>query len=174
MPRTASVQTQFGLNWPNWEFFFNQIRMASPLVPTTSWTMRGCRRSGPLLASLGDVRALATLEPLRRLVRQKLQPFALHRHNGGTPHFELHNNPKSCARQVANLSHPPVVPAVPDPPASVPKRCFEHRSRRTIRTSGSRNTPRTVALARNPANEYRSDRRRCRFPDLAISQHAKI
>src|SRR5208337_4143029 len=36
------------------------------------------------------------------------------------------------------------------------------------------NTPRTLAAARKPANEYPSDRRRCRFFDLGIPQHAKI
>src|SRR5580692_11254605 len=112
-----------------------------------------------------------------RIVRQKIQPFALHcattaaRH---APHFDFEKNPKSCARQIANLSHPPVVPAVPDPPAAAANGFFERRSSRTIRTSGSPNTPRTVAFARKPANEYPSDRRRGRFPDLAISQHAKI
>src|SRR5262249_39086596 len=43
-----------------------------------------------------------------------------------------------------------------------------------IRTFGSPNTPRTVALARKSANEYPSDRRRCRFLDSAIAQRAKI
>jgi hypothetical protein len=104
-----------------------------------------------------------------RIVRQKIQPFALH---GATtaacdaPHFEFQNNPKSCARQVANLPHPPIVPAVPDPSATAANRFFERRSRRTIRSSGSPNTPRTVAFTRKPANEYPSDRRRCRFPDF--------
>jgi hypothetical protein len=112
-----------------------------------------------------------------RIVRQKIQPFALHcaaTTARDAPHFEFQNNPKSCARQVANLPLPPVVPAVPDSPATAANRFFERRSRHTIRTSGSPNTPRTVAFARKPANEYPSDRRRCRFPDLAISQHAKI
>ena len=112
-----------------------------------------------------------------RIVRQKIQPFALHCATTAAPdapHFELQNNPKSCARQVTNLSHPPVVPAVPDQSATPANRFFERRSRHTIRTSGSPNTPRTVALARKPANEYPSDRRRSRFPDLAIPQHAKI
>src|SRR5262249_20926279 len=61
-----------------------------------------------------------------------------------------------------------------DPSATAANRFFERRSRRTIRTCGSPNTPRTVALARKPANEYPSDRRRCRFPDSAIAQRAKI
>src|SRR6202171_3380212 len=112
-----------------------------------------------------------------RVVHQKIQPFALHGAATAAcdaPHFEFQNNPKSRARQVANLPHPPVVPAVPDPPATDAKRFFERRSRCTIRRSGSPNTPRTVAFARKPANEYSSDRRRSRFPDLAIAQHAKI
>ena len=78
------------------------------------------------------------------------------------------------ARQVANLPHPPVVPPRLDPSATIANRFFERRSRRTIRAFGSPNTPRTVALARKPANEYPSDRRRCRFPDSAIAQRAEI
>ena len=112
-----------------------------------------------------------------RIVRQKIQPFALHgaaMPARDAPHFEFQNNPKPRARQVANLPHPPVVPAVPDLPATAANRFFERRSRRNIRTSGSPNTPRRVSFARNPANEYPSDRRRCRFPDSAIPQHAKI
>src|ERR1700676_2937870 len=112
-----------------------------------------------------------------RIVRQKTQPFALHgaaMAARDAPHFEFQNNPKSCARKVANLPHPPVVPTAADPPATAANRFFERRSRRTIRTPGSPNTPRTVSFARKPANEYPSDRRRCRFPDSAISQHAKI
>ncbi len=72
------------------------------------------------------------------------------------------------------MPHPSVVPARLHVPAAPADGFFERRSRRTIRTSGSPNTPRTVALARKPANEYPSDRRRCRFPDLAMPQHAKI
>src|SRR3984893_5065399 len=112
-----------------------------------------------------------------RIVRQKIQPFALHGAAVATrdaPHFEFQTNPKPCARQIANLPHPPVVPAVPAPAATAANRFFERRSRRTIRTSGSPNTPRTVAFTRKPANEYPSDRRRCRFPDSTIPQHAKI
>src|SRR5216684_3166688 len=112
-----------------------------------------------------------------RIVRQKIQPFALHGAAIATrdaPHFEFQNNPKSCARQVANLPHPPVVPAVADPPAPAANRFFERRLSRKIRTSGSPNTPRRGSFARKPANEYPSDRRRCRFPDSTISQHVKI
>src|SRR5258708_15682 len=112
-----------------------------------------------------------------RIVRQKVQPFALHGAAVAArdaTHFEFENNPKSCARQVANLPHPPIVPAVVDPPTTAANRFFERRSSRTIRTSGSPNTPRTLAFARKHANEYPSDRRRRRFADWAISQHAKI
>ena len=78
------------------------------------------------------------------------------------------------SRQVANLPHPSIVPAIVDPPTTAANRFFERRSSRTIRTSGSPNTPRTVAFARKPTNEYPSDRRRCRFAERAISQHGKI
>jgi hypothetical protein len=61
-----------------------------------------------------------------------------------------------------------------DPSATIANRFFERQSKRTIRTFGSPNTPRTVALARKPANEYPSDKRCVRFPDSAIPQHAKI
>jgi hypothetical protein len=112
-----------------------------------------------------------------RIVRQKIQPFALHGATMATrdaPHFEFQKNPKPGARQIANPAHSPVVPARLDPSATTANRFFERRSRRTIRTSGSPNTPRTVALARKPANEYPSGSRRCRVPDSAIPQRAKI
>ena len=68
-----------------------------------------------------------------RIVRQKIQPLALHaaaiaaRH---APHLELQNDAKAGARQVANPPHPPVVPALLDPPAAAANRFFERRSRR--------------------------------------------
>ena len=65
------------------------------------------------------------------------------------------------------------VPPDLDPSATIANRFFERRSRRTIGTFGSPNTPRTVALVRKPANQYPSDRR-CRFPDWAIAQRTKI
>ena len=44
----------------------------------------------------------------------------------------------------------------------------------TIRTSGSPKTPRTLSLARKPANEYPSDSRRRRLPDFAIPHDAEF
>jgi hypothetical protein len=85
-----------------------------------------------------------------RIVRQKVQPFALHGAAAAAcdaPHFEFQKNPKSGARQVANQPHPPVVPPCLNPPATIAHRFFERRSRCTIRTLGSPNTPRAVALA---------------------------
>src|SRR3984885_2230980 len=112
-----------------------------------------------------------------RIVRQKIQPFALH--GAATPardapYLEFQNNPQSCTRQVANLPYPTVVPALLGPPATSADRFFERRSRLTIRTSGSPKTPRTVSFGRNPANEYPSDRRRRRLAVLAITHHAKF
>src|SRR3974390_2659315 len=112
-----------------------------------------------------------------RVVRQKIQPFALHgaaTPARGAPHFQLQNNPKSCTRKVANMSRPSVIPPLLNPTATAANRFFERRSSRTTRTCGSPNTPRTLAAARKPANEYPSDRRRCRFFDLGIPQHGKI
>src|SRR5579863_6011949 len=112
-----------------------------------------------------------------RIVRQKIQPFALHgaaMAARDAPHLEFQNNPKPCAWQIANLPHSPAVPTVPRLPATTADRFFDCRSRCNIRTSGSPNTPRKVSLARKPANEYPSDRRRRRFPDSTIPQHDKI
>src|ERR1700756_28087 len=121
-----------------------------------------------LAAAAADIERKAFGEV--RIVRQKSQPFALHGDAAAAcdaPHFEFQNNPKSCARQVANLPHPPVVPSRLDLSATIANRFFEGQARRTIRAFASPNTPRTVALARKPANEYPSDRRRCRFLDSA-------
>src|SRR5215470_10748682 len=90
------------------------------------------------------------------------------------PHFQFQNNPKSCTRQVANMPQTSVVPPLLNPSATAANRFFERRSSRTTRTCGSPNTPRTLAAARKPANEYPSDSRRRRFFDWAIPQHAKI
>ena len=112
-----------------------------------------------------------------RIIRQKIQPFAFHgaatpAHDA--PHFEFQNNPKSCARQVANSTYPPIVPALLDPSATPADRFFERRSRLTIRTAGSPKTPRTACFVRKPANQYPSDRRRRRLAVLVIPHHAKF
>jgi hypothetical protein len=55
-----------------------------------------------------------------RIVRQKIQPLALYgaaMAAPDAPHFKFQNSPKSRARQVANLPHPPVVPTLVAPPA---------------------------------------------------------
>jgi len=112
-----------------------------------------------------------------RIVRQKIQLLELHGAAAAAcnaPHFEFQNDLESGTRQVANPTHTPVVPAFLDPAAAAADGFFEHRSRMTIRTSGSPKTPRTVSCARNPANEYPSDRRRCRLLDLAIPHRAKF
>ena len=90
------------------------------------------------------------------------------------PHFQFQNNPKSRTRQVANMPQPSIVPPLLNPSATAANRFFERRSSRTTRTCESPNTPRTLAAARKPANEYPSDSRGRRFFDLAIPQHAEI
>src|SRR6195256_2054582 len=119
----------------------------------------GTTPDGGLPAAAADIKRKAFGEV--RIVRQKIQPFALHGATMTTrdaPQFEFQKNPKPCARQIANLPHPPVVPAAPDLLATAANRFFERRSRRNIRTSGSPNTPRRVSFARKPSNEYPSNR----------------
>ena len=56
-----------------------------------------------------------------RIVRQQVQPLAFHRAATparDAPHLKFQNNPKSCARQVANPAYPFIVPALLDPPAT--------------------------------------------------------
>jgi len=91
-----------------------------------------------------------------RIVRQEIQPLALHgaaAAAGDTPYRELQDDAEPAARQVANPPLRLVVPAGLHPSALAAGCFFERRSRVTIRTSRSPNTPRTVACARKPANE---------------------
>jgi hypothetical protein len=109
------------------------------------------------------------------IVRQKIQPFALHGAAGAAcdaPHLELQDDAEPGARKVADLSLRLVVPARLRPAAAAADGFFERRSRATTRTSLSPNTPRTVACALKPANEYPSGSRRCRLPDCAMLHHA--
>jgi hypothetical protein len=104
-----------------------------------------------------------------RIVRQKIQPFALHGcRNGGMRRAALRVSEQS--EILRSTGREPAAPADrtsrSGPVRNSRKLFFERRSRRTIRSSGSPNTPRTVAFTRKPANEYPSDRRRCRFPDF--------
>ena len=122
-----------------------------------------------LLAAAADIVRKALGE--MRVVRQKIQALAFHAATTtavDAPHLQFQDNPKPRTRQVANLPQAPVVPALLRQPTAPANRFFERRSRRTITTSGAPNTPRTAACARKPANEYPSDRRRCRFDESAI------
>ena len=111
-----------------------------------------------------------------RIVRQKVQPLALHRAAAAAcdaPHFEFQDNPKSCARHVANLPYP--CRTNPSGPVRNNRKPFFLSADQGARSAHSDpNTPRIVARARNPANEYPSDSRRRRLRDLAIPQHVKI
>ena len=110
-----------------------------------------------------------------RIVRQEIQLLALHGGAGAArhaPHLEFQDNAEPDARQVANPPHPPVVPPCLPLTAAIADGFFERRSSLTTRTSGSPNTPRTVACARKPANEYPSDRRCCQLPSCAMLHHA--
>ena len=95
-----------------------------------------------LPAAAADIERKALGE--MRVVRQKIQPLAFH---GATttavdaPHLQFQDNPKPRTRQVANLPHAPVVPALLRLPTAPANRFFERRSRRTIRNVRSTKHP---------------------------------
>jgi len=111
------------------------------------------------------------------IVRQEIQPLALHCAAGAArqaTYRELQDDAEPTARKVANPSLRLVVPTCPQAPTAAADGFFERRSRVTIRTSRSPNTPRMVACARKPANEYPSDSRRCRMLVVPMPQHARF
>jgi len=86
------------------------------------------------------------------------------------PHLNLQEDPRVAARQIANQPYTPVVPTPMKPPAAPADRFFARRASVMIRTFGSPKTPRTVGRGRKPGNLYVSQRRRCRFDELAIAK----
>jgi hypothetical protein len=76
--------------------------------------------------------------------------------------------------EIANQPHAPIVPTPMHATAGAADRFFERRTRVTMRTFGSPNTPRTVARGRNPGKAYASDSRRCSFDELAIDERCQI
>ena len=105
------------------------------------------------------------------IVRQEVELLALH----GTatpapdaPDFDLQEDARVAARQIANPPYAPVVPTRMNSPTAPADRFFERRARLMIRAFGSPNTPRTVGCGRNPGNAYASQRRRSLLADLAI------
>ena len=108
---------------------------------------------------------------IERIVRQEIEPFALHLAATAASHppdLNLQKNVRVAARQIANPPDTPVVPTRMNPPTAPAIRFFARRASVMRRTFGSPKTPRTVGWGRKPGNVYVSHRRRCRFDKLAI------
>jgi hypothetical protein len=108
---------------------------------------------------------------IERVVRQELQPLALHapatsaRH---APYLELQVDARVATGEIAHAPHASVVPARVHSTTAAARRFFERRTRVMTRAFGSPKTPRTVGCGRNPGNAYASHSRRWRFAELAI------
>src|SRR5438309_3057171 len=108
---------------------------------------------------------------VKRIVRQKLQPLALHFATASTKHpanFQFQVYPRIAARQIPKLTNSAVVPTLLHAPAVATGSFFERRTRLTMRALGSPKTPRTVAVGRNPESAYASHNRRARFFAVAM------
>src|SRR6266576_2928328 len=108
---------------------------------------------------------------VKRIVRQKLQPLALHFATASTKHpanFQFQVHPRIAARQIPKLTNSAVVPTLLHAPAVATGSFFERRTRLTMRALGSPKTPRTVAVGRNPESAYASHNRRARFFGVAM------
>jgi len=108
---------------------------------------------------------------VKRIVRQKLQPLALHFATVPTKypaHLDLQIHSRIAARQIPNLTHSAIVPTLLNLPAIATDSFFERRTRLITRALGSPKTPRTVVVGRNPENAYASHNRRARFFGVAM------
>jgi hypothetical protein len=100
---------------------------------------------------------------VERVAGQEVQPFGLHLAAPAavhTPDLQFEPDPRVAAGQVPDSSRLAVVPARLGASASAADRFFPRRTRLRTRACGSPNTPRTVALGRQPGNRYASSRRR--------------
>src|SRR5262249_42559299 len=114
---------------------------------------------------------------VERIVRQKVQPLALHLATVTAvepPHLQFQKNPRVAARQIAYAPYFAIVPACLDATATATSRFFERRLSRIIRAFGSPNTPCTVCSGRNPGKLYASHSRRGRFAVLVIHLGCQI
>jgi hypothetical protein len=114
---------------------------------------------------------------IERIVRQKVEPLALHRATVtavDTPHLQFQKNPRVAARQIA---HPPLLAIVPAhllATAAPASRFFERRLSLITRAFGSPKIPHTVCAGRKPAKQYESQSRRVRFAVLVIHPGCQI
>jgi hypothetical protein len=86
------------------------------------------------------------------------------------PDLDLQENPRVAAWQIANQPYTPVVSTPMNLPAAPADRFFARRASVMMRAFGSPKTPRTVGRGRKPGKVYVSQRRRCRFDELAIAK----
>src|SRR6185295_19679621 len=106
---------------------------------------------------------------VERIVRQKLEPLALHLATVtavDTPHLQFQKNPCVATRQIA---HPPqlaIIPAHLHATAAAASRFFERRLSLITRAFGSPKMPHTVGSGRKPGKPYESQSRRGRFAAL--------
>jgi hypothetical protein len=110
---------------------------------------------------------------IERVVRQEIEPLALHLAATAAPHppdLNLQEDAGVAARQIANPPYAPVVPTRMNPPAAPAGHFFARRASVMRRAFGSPKTPRTVDWGRKPGNVYVSHRRCCRFDKLAIGK----
>ena len=110
---------------------------------------------------------------IERVVRQEIEPLALHLAATAASHpsdLNLQEDARVAARQIANLPYTPAVPTRMNSPAAPANRFFARRASVMMRAFGSPKTPRTVGWGRKPGNVYMSHRRRCRFDELAIGK----
>src|SRR5262249_4514476 len=108
---------------------------------------------------------------VERIVRQKVQPLALHLATVAAveaPHLQFQKNPGVAARQIAHA--PPLAPgpAHLHPTTTPASRFVERRLSLMTRAIGSPKTPHTVGSGRKPGKQYASHSRRLRFARPAI------
>src|SRR5450830_1020139 len=99
---------------------------------------------------------------IERVVRQEIEPLALHLAATAASHppdLNLQKDARVAARQIANLPYTPVVPTRMNSPAAPANRFFARRASVMMRAFGSPKTPRTVGWGRKPGNMYVSHRR---------------
>ena len=100
-------------------------------------------------------------EPTRvvRILREPVETLLLHttaRAARHAPQGELQSHLHIAARQIADLSHPLIVPRAADRATDPADRCFWRRCRVTTTACGSASAPRTVRLGVKPTNRYAS------------------
>ena len=106
-----------------------------------------------------------------RIVRQKVEPLALHLAAVATvkpAHLQFQENPRVAARQIAHPANLAIVPAHLHATATAACRFFDRRLSPITRAFGSPKMPRTVGSGRKPGKQYASQSRRLRFAVPAI------